>query len=98
MNIRIPKFVRSQILIAAPTVGSPSGFDEARTEKMDVKGLAPCKPGSTVSSEECSVAHDVDVEKPVQNDWAHNPRNPLNWSKTRKWTMIMVIGITNLVT
>lgn len=31
------------------------------------------------------------------SDWATNARNPLNWSSARRWTIIVVLAITNFV-
>lgn len=31
------------------------------------------------------------------SDWATDARNPLNWSSARRWTIIVVLAITNFV-
>jgi hypothetical protein len=51
----------------------------------------------------------VDAEKPhadaniapishdAASEWASSTRNPLNWSSARRWTIIVVLAVTNFV-
>ena len=80
-----------------PIVEYSSSYGKAQMERTELKNLAPGMSDGAVPKGDDRVAFDVDAEKLVRDNWPNNPRNPMNWGKARKWTLIMVIGITNLV-
>jgi hypothetical protein len=56
-------------------------------------------PTSHVPSFKSRVSHDASPHTghEVESDWTNDARNPLSWSPTRRWTIIVVLAMTNFV-
>lgn len=40
----------------------------------------------------------ADQELLPPDEWSMNPQNPVNWSSTRKWTIVILLWVTLTVT
>ena len=60
--------------------------------------------GNQVVNDAVSLANDseekqrADQESQLSPEWAMDPKNPVNWSSTRKWTIVTLLWATVTVT
>lgn len=52
---------------------------------------------ATAETEEGVSTHRTETGDVLSEDWFTDPENPLNWSHLRKWTIIWLLVITNMI-